>query len=114
MGEIITHLERLAFRAKDPQTPSSELELEYRKILAKHPEIREVYLRLGQILVKQNKLSQALEIFEQALTLNPTSTVIKSNIAMVYGSLGRFSDGIAILELILEQVPDDNLLENSF
>ena len=48
-----------------------EAELIYRELLADMPRFAEAYANLGIVLQKQNKVDDAFEAFQTALTLRP-------------------------------------------
>ena len=87
---------------------------EYEEIIAKEPQLSEVRMGLGALYAKLNQKDKALEVYQQALLLEPNSNMIKMNMANTLGGLKRFEEGLAILEDALEKVPTDVSLQSSY
>jgi len=59
---------------------------------------------LGYSYEQQNKLDQAEEAYGQAVKLNPGSHYSKAKLGIVYGKRGKYTDCIAILEKLPENI----------
>ena len=61
----------------------------------------------GVELEKAGNLPGALEKYRDAVRQNPTQTVFRRNLALALCRLGRWSEGVAELQEVLKQNPDD-------
>jgi tetratricopeptide (TPR) repeat protein len=61
----------------------------------------------GVELEKEGNLAGALEKYHAALRLSPTRTVFRRNVALALCRLGRWDEGIAQLQEVLKEDPDD-------
>jgi tetratricopeptide (TPR) repeat protein len=63
--------------------------------------------REGLALEAAGDLPAALERYRAAVALSPYATVLRRNLALAYCRLGRWAEGIAELEKVLDADPDD-------
>jgi tetratricopeptide (TPR) repeat protein len=61
----------------------------------------------GVELEASGRLTDALDRYRAAVALNPFNTVFRRNVALAFCRLGRWGDGIAELEKVLDADPDD-------
>ena len=111
--ETVQKIEELRKRRPTEKDPSS-LVPEYEKIIEEEPQLSEVRMGLGALYAKLGQKEKALEVYQQALVLEPNSNMIKMNMANTLGGLKRFQEGLAILEDALEKVPTDVSLQSSY
>lgn len=64
----------------------------YRKALELVPDFAECHRNLGQCLIRQNKLQQALECCRRATVLNPQYVAAYSDLGFIYLQLQNFSE----------------------
>ncbi|MFT4976956.1 MAG: putative Zn-dependent protease, partial [Myxococcota bacterium] len=59
----------------------------------------------------QGKEAEAEAVFRDALAVQPTSTVLRVNLAHTLAAQDRHEDGLAEMLAVLEQVPGDNIAQ---
>lgn len=111
--DTVRRIEELRKRRPTEENPAVLIP-EYEEIIAKEPQLSEVRMGLGALYAKLNQKEKALEVYQQALLLEPNSNMIKMNMANTLGGLKRFTEGLAILEDALEKVPTDVSLQSSY
>jgi Flp pilus assembly protein TadD len=86
----------------------------YRRAIELRPSFATTYQWLGNSMWTDGDLEGGLKVLEQASMLDPKSSIIANNHAMVLIALGRYQDAIAQCVSILKAVPDDiNCLEST-
>jgi len=86
----------------------------YRRAIELRPSFATSYQWLGNSMWTEGDLEGGLRVLERALVLDPKSTIIANNNAMVLIAMGRYVDAIAPCAPLLKAVPDDiNCLEST-
>jgi tetratricopeptide (TPR) repeat protein len=80
----------------------AEAEQLYRTILDADPYSAETHHNLGTLLVRLNRLDEAIMHFEKALAIRPDSTETRNNLANVLARLKRVDQSIVEFEKALE------------
>ena len=111
--ETVQRIEALRKRRPTEENPAVLIP-EYEEIIKKEPQLSEVRMGLGALYAKLGQKEKALEVYQQALLLEPNSNMIKMNMANTMGGLKRFDEGLAILEDALKKVPTDVSLQSSY
>ena len=98
-----------AGKAEEAKACEQELSAKIRTGLASAAtELTETELNnAGVELEKAGNLAGALEKYRAAVRLNPTQTVFRRNVALALCRLGRWDEGIAELQEVLKENPDD-------
>jgi tetratricopeptide (TPR) repeat protein len=65
------------------------------------------HYNLGATYIKQKKLDQAIQEWEQAVSLEPDNTRFRNALALAYAGRGQKERAIALLEETLAMAPDD-------
>jgi len=73
------------------------------RALAIDPDYAPAYARLGWMSVRD--LASAARYYEKALALDPTNLGVLGNVAVLYQSLGRLDESVALQEAILRRDP---------
>lgn len=66
-----------------------------RRIIAEYPEETEAYWRLGDQLVQQLKMTEAIETYERGLAVDPGAKEIWNTLGFAYSALGQYDKAIA-------------------
>lgn len=70
----------------------------YTGILAKHPDVPEVYQNLGSVYLQKKDYPAAETAFQKGLELRPDSTEIATLLARAYAESGQSDKAIALME----------------
>ena len=81
----------------------AEAEASLRTLTTRQPS-PEGFDLLGYTYEQQNKLDQAEDAYGQAVNLNPGSHYSKAKLGIIYGKRGKYTDCIAILEKLPENI----------
>ncbi len=73
------------------------------------PELPEAYISRANMLIKQNKFTEAQKDFEKALSLDDFSSEAVTGVGITLAIAGRFEEGIKLLEENRAKFPNDNL-----
>ena len=84
-----------------------EAEAEYKAILAKQPDVPEVYQNLGQLYIAKKDYVNAETMLQKGLELRPESTDIATLLARVYQESGQPDKAMAIIEKSAAGNPTD-------
>lgn len=88
-----------------------EAEADFRKALSFQPDQPQVLNYLGYSLVERaEKLDEALDMIERAVTAQPDNGAIVDSLAWVYFQLGRYEDAVEPMELAATLEPVDPIL----
>ena len=109
----VQKIEELRKRRPTESNPESMIP-EYEELINNEPQLSEVRMGLGALYSKMGRKDKALEVYQQALLLEPNSNMIKMNMANTLGALKQFKEGLAILEDALAKVPTDISLQSSY
>ncbi len=92
--------------------PWEELENRYRAAIEYNPDFIDPYLRLAEIARLQGKPRLALAYYDNLLRMNPQSSHIRREKAILYGMLGENGKAEALLRQAAELSPGDASLRN--
>lgn len=106
--DLLGALEETRHMNIDGASPEA-LEVAYRAILAKNPDLREAQTGLARTLQRQHRYEEALAIFDAALEEDASSAVLQINRANLLAGMDRKEDALAAMEAVLLQVPRDDL-----
>ncbi|NOZ72681.1 MAG: tetratricopeptide repeat protein [Chloroflexi bacterium] len=67
----------------------------------------DAYFGLGNAYTRQNKLTEAMNAYQQALAINPNHAATLSNLGVVYYQLGKLSEAKETFSKALDVSPDD-------
>lgn len=109
----VEKLESLRQRRTTDPNPEAMI-AEYLSLIEEEPQLSEVRMGLGGVYARAHRKEEALEVYRQALILEPNSNMIKMNMANTLGALGRFAEGLVILEEALAKVPTDVSLQSTY
>lgn len=84
-----------------------EAEAEYKAILAKQPDVPEVYQNLGQLYIAKKDYANAEAALQKGLELRPDSTDISTLLARAYQESGQPDKAMAIIEKSAAGNPTD-------
>jgi tetratricopeptide (TPR) repeat protein len=84
-----------------------EAEAAYKAILAKTPDVAEVYQNLGSLYLTKKDYPAAETAFQKGLELRPESTDMTSLLARVYQESGQTDKALALLEKSAGANPQD-------
>lgn len=88
-------------------------EADFRKSLELRPGQPQVLNYLGYSLVeRREKLDEALEMIERAVSVRPDSGYIVDSLGWVYYRLGRFEDAVQPMELAVELMATDPIVND--
>ncbi len=73
----------------------SELEIETKKLIKKHPNVPALLNILGFALHKQGNLSEAVINYKQAIFIDPKFVFAHNNLGNVFKDLGKFNEAIS-------------------
>lgn len=77
----------------------------WRSVIEDRPENYRAYDHLGTTLMDQNRLSEAIAAFQNALRIKPDMPVIENNLANAYARSGNLDEAIALFQHILSTDP---------
>jgi tetratricopeptide (TPR) repeat protein len=77
----------------------------YRQITLDHPELKDVWFRLGNIYTRQNQLDAAVRAYERTLQLDKNEERAWYNLSLV-----RLKQALATLETASQTLPADSAL----
>jgi DNA-binding winged helix-turn-helix (wHTH) protein/tetratricopeptide (TPR) repeat protein len=80
--------------------------LEFRKSLELNPELASAHQRYGSCLCFLGRFDQSIKHYQHALTLDPFSLQLSTNLATNYYLMGQYETAINLLEKTLELEPD--------
>jgi tetratricopeptide (TPR) repeat protein len=86
----------------DQQGKITEAEQLYRIVLDADPDSAETHHNLGTLLVRLNRLEEAITHFEKALAIRPDSMESRNNLANVLARLNRLDQSIVEFEKALD------------
>jgi predicted Zn-dependent protease len=78
-----------------------------RSALEISPESGDVYHALGLLLVRQNKIPEAMDAFEESVKLSPDNTRYSYVYAVALNDIGNKSESIRVLEEAHRRRPAD-------
>lgn len=81
----------------------------FERILADHPTLGEVLTGLARAQMALGDQAAAEATYRRAIELQPSSTVLRSNLAQNLASQGRLEEGYELMASIHSQVPGDEL-----
>jgi tetratricopeptide (TPR) repeat protein len=84
-----------------------EAEAAYKAILAKSPDVPEVYQNLGQLYLQKKDYPNAETAFQKGLELRPDSTDMSTLLARVYQESGQPEKAMALVEKSAGANPQD-------
>ncbi len=108
--ELIQRLEHARVLSKQGK-PRKSIE-EYNKVIAEFPHITEARMNLARAHNRLGESDKAEKVLREAVELDPTSTVLKSNLASHLATQGNFDEAYALFQNILAQVPGDDVARN--
>lgn len=79
----------------------------YEEAVTRNPQDAESLSNLGQVLVRMNRVEEALPYFQRALALVPDRWSYQFNLARALGLLGRMDAAIAAYRRAQQLFPDD-------
>ncbi|MBO6949006.1 MAG: tetratricopeptide repeat protein [Rhodospirillales bacterium] len=77
------------------------------QLTAVHPAFAGGFFNLGNLMLADGRLSEAVTNFERALALSPDTAEIIRNLAAALQGLGELARAEALLDQILKSAPDD-------
>lgn len=77
----------------------------YRAVLEQAPDLELGPLRLGALLAKQDRVAEALPLFEQAQALKPGDPAIRFNLGLALAVLGRPAEAVPHFESVVAADP---------
>jgi len=92
----------------------SQNETLWRDTLAKNPESFTAHNNLGCLLAAQNKLSDAMEHFEQTLKYNPKNAGAHANLGRAFSMQHKFAEAEAHLQAALKLKPASADVQQSY
>ena len=84
----------------------------YQSVLDEHPHISEARMNMARAYTQMRQPDKAEEILRKAIEMDPDSTVLKSNYAAQLVQKGDFEGAYKYYEMILMQVPGDDVARN--
>jgi tetratricopeptide (TPR) repeat protein len=87
-------------RAREAESKGQWVEAEryYRQALARNPALAEAYNNLGNLYIRQQQMSAAINEFRAAMALNPNYAMVRNNLGSAYFLIGE--EELAIQEFI--------------
>ena len=79
----------------------------YEEAVTRNPQDAESLSNLGQVLVRMNRVEEALPYFQRALAIVPDRWSYQFNLARALGLLGRMNESIAAYRRAQQLFPDD-------
>jgi Flp pilus assembly protein TadD len=79
----------------------------YQEAVARNPQDAESLSNLGQVLVRMNRVEQAIPYFQRALAILPDRWSYQFNLARALGLLGRRDESITAYRRAQQLFPDD-------
>lgn len=79
---LVDRLERADLALKEARL--ADAEQHYRQLTEEHPRLPDVWLRLGNIYVRQNQLQAAERVYLQGLRYRPKDARLWNNLALVH------------------------------
>ena len=79
----------------------------YREAVERNPQDAESLSNLGQVLVRMNRVEEAIPYFQRALAILPDRWSYQFNLARALGLLGRADESIAAYRRAMQLFPDD-------
>lgn len=107
MGEVIRSVE--AARQLLEQGKHAEAILAFEAILVDNPNLGEVLTGLARAQMAEGLDAQAEATYRRAIELQPSSTVLRSNLAQALAAQGRLEEGYELMASIHAQVPGDEM-----
>lgn len=89
------------------QDAPDKAEYTYRRILATDPAFRDAWLNLGCLLSHQDRLDEAIEIYETALHHLPDDATLHFNLGVTLEDRGQPREALARYRRSIELAPDD-------
>ena len=80
---------------------------QYQEAVTRNPQDAESLSNLGQVLVRMNRVEEALPFFQRALAIVPDRWSYQFNLARALGLLGRMNDAITAYRRAQQLFPDD-------
>lgn len=77
------------------------------------PKRNDVYIRLADVNVMQNRLDTAVKVLKQGLAVIPDDNNLSVRLASVYELSGQFDDAIATYSAVLKNNPGNALVANN-
>jgi len=77
----------------------------YRAFLVQEPGNADGLALLGALLGEKNSSEEAIELLEQAITLDPNAALFRFHLGNVYHRAGRLDDAVAALQKSVELAP---------
>jgi Flp pilus assembly protein TadD len=99
-----------AARAGNASYVTGDLEsalAQYRDALERNPRDAESLSNMGQVLVKVNRVAEAVPLFEQACALAPWRWAYRFNLARAVGKLGQWDRAATEYQAAAQLFPDD-------
>jgi arylsulfatase A-like enzyme/Flp pilus assembly protein TadD len=104
--DVIKRLDETRRIGKDP-SKRKEAIATYRAILAAEPQIAEARLELTRLLTRDGDFPEAEKVLREALTREPSSTVLHSSLASNLTQQKRLDEALIEYQAILIAVPGD-------
>jgi tetratricopeptide (TPR) repeat protein len=79
----------------------------FRQAVERNPQDAESLSNLGQVLVRMNRVEEAIPYFQRALGILPDRWTYQFNLARALGLLGRTDESIAAYRRAQQLLPDD-------
>jgi tetratricopeptide (TPR) repeat protein len=79
----------------------------YQEAVARNPQDAESLSNLGQVLVRMNRVEEAIQYFQRALAMLPDRWSYQFNLARALGLLGRMDESITAYRRAQQLFPDD-------
>ena len=74
------------------------------------PDYDEAYLKLGEILIRQNRWQEAIDNYHHSLGENPQNTKILANLGSALSETGRFKEAITVYRQAININPNNPIL----
>jgi protein O-mannosyl-transferase len=75
-----------------------EAAVEYRAVLARHPDDGQALVQLGQIALRQQRFDEAIDVFRRGSAARPGDANALVSLGIAYASTGRLDEAIAAFE----------------
>ena len=75
-----------------------EAAVEYRAVLARHPDDGQALVLLGQIELRHQRFNEAIELFRRGSAARPGDASVLVSLGIAYASTGRLDEAIAAFE----------------
>ena len=85
----------------------------FRTILAQYPFEVEAYQRLGQLLIGEERLEEAVEVLQQGLVIDSEARNIHNTLGNAYSRLGRHAEALAAHQRYVALAPEDENAHDS-